>query len=165
MQLVKLGCELLEPSLLSLILSPFFAPILVPPVAFFSFSLWSNHLKLCKMSKTCGRLAINLSSMLNLPPVSPGWWGSQRLDDPLPLSSGGAAIEEIQRIQCRCMTIMAFMAVKCFKILRFCLENKHVWATATNTISCSSNITFNTNAAIQNHLYMSLYLSPWLKNN
>lgn len=126
----------------------------------FWFLLWSNLLKVCKMTKTYGRLAINLSSMLNLPPVSTGWWGSERLDEPLPLSSGGAAEEEIQRTQCSCMKIMAFMAVKCFKILRFCLENQHAWATATNN-NYSSNITFNTTAAIQNHLYMSLCLSPW----
>lgn len=50
------------------------------------------------MSKTCGRLPINLSSTVNLPPVSIGWRGSQRVGEPQPHSSGGTAVE-IPRIQ------------------------------------------------------------------
>ncbi len=94
---------------------PQFLSLLEPPVSFaVSPVTWS--FKISQMSKTCGRLPINLSSTVNLPPVSVSWWGSQRADEPWPHSSAGTAVK-IWRIQCCFMTIMPFRVFKCFKMI------------------------------------------------
>lgn len=110
--ILKLQCWA---SLVLLLLSTFFHQYLSYQLLFL-FPLWSDLLKVSQMSKTCGRLPINPSSMVNLPPVSIGWWGSQRVDEPQPHSSGGNAVE-IQRIQCGYMMMVPPKMVTFIKIV------------------------------------------------